>query len=882
MSCSNQSVYTMKTYKILTDRVVQDSATARALSGNEVVSTYTSDYRNPTRSLITFKFSINGLDNERDPGEDHVAFIVPENGEYTTPVYTFGKAHPSSIKLKSADHSRILEKDTQVTIRVDMNEVLYDLKTKGYFRTFDGNIIKADEFDGVYIAGGTFPLTWEFTALRQHPEYKLSDNDNDGIYEITLLFKKYQYAEKVNETNRTWSLRSDLDTYPEYESPLPIITALYNMSLEEMLLDIRDDGAFMAGAKWPGVWTRDISYSILLSLAYINPDASKKSLRAKVKNERIIQDTGTGGSWPVSTDRVTWSLAAWEVYLATGDMDWLAYAYNIIRNTVDDDIRTALNKDKALYMGESSFLDWREQSYPKWMDPRDIYKSLNLGTNAVHYRTMKILSRMGQILGTNMEKYERLAEQVKSAINESLWMPSKGYYGQFLYGRTHMALSPRSETLGEALCILFDIANEEQAVSILKNMPVLEYGPSCIYPQIPNIPPYHNNGIWPFVVGYWTWAGARIGNYAAVEHGLASIYRPAALFLTNKENMVAETGDYMGTEINSDRQLWSVAANLATIYRVMYGMSFDTDGLSFHPFIPEKYKGRHDLKGFTYRDAKLNITIEGYGHEIDSTFFDGELVGKPFINAGLRGEHDLKIKLKNVSPSGSNINLVENKFSPETPHVKLSENKLVWSQIDRTEKFIVFKNGLKLAEVDADVLEFEIETKKFAEYQVMAIDNHGYQSFLSEPIRVIPEEGAMIFEPTNIKADGELKIDGFMGTGYLKLTKSSNLTIPFTFSITKPGKYALDFRYSNGNGPVNTNNKCAIRSLFMDNKRVSAFVFPQRGNGNWSEWGYSNSIIIDLNPGTHEVKLKFTHSDENMNYHENTALLNHLRIVAID
>ncbi|GAI75469.1 unnamed protein product, partial [marine sediment metagenome] len=356
-----------------------------------------------------------------------------------------------------------------------------------------------------------------------------------------------------------------------------ISDALYNLSLEELLQDIRMDGAFMAGAKWPGVWTRDISYSILLSLAIISPEESKKSLMAKVDYGRIIQDTGTGGSWPVSSDRMIWALAAWEIYTVTGDRDWLEYAYGVIKTSAESDLKVVHNQATGLVHGESSFLDWREQTYPRWMDPKDIYTSQNLGTNAVHYRTYEILAEMADILGDSGGQYLGIATSIKKGMNTYLLMPDKGYYGQYLYGRNYLSLSPRSESLGEALAVLFDIADEPQQRQIIERMPVLTFGTPCIYPQIPNIPPYHNNGIWPFVCAYRTWAAAKVANMNAVEHGLASIYRPAALFLTNKENMIASTGDYMGTEINSDRQLWSVAGNLAMVYRILLGMSFTPD-----------------------------------------------------------------------------------------------------------------------------------------------------------------------------------------------------------------------------------------------------------------------------------------------------------------
>lgn len=49
---------------------------------------------------------------------------------------------------------------------------------------------------------------------------------------------------------------------------------------------MREDGALSAGAKWPGVWTRDVALSAILSLAIVAPDATRRSLLAKVDSAR--------------------------------------------------------------------------------------------------------------------------------------------------------------------------------------------------------------------------------------------------------------------------------------------------------------------------------------------------------------------------------------------------------------------------------------------------------------------------------------------------------------------------------------------------------------------------------------------------------------------
>ena len=81
-------------------------------------------------------------------------------------------------------------------------------------------------------------------------------------------------------------------------------------------------------------WGLDERYQLQHYPFYGTPATKgcKNSLLRKVnKNGRIIQDTGTGGAWPCSTDRMIWAVAAWELYKVTGDKDWLQQAYMIIK-----------------------------------------------------------------------------------------------------------------------------------------------------------------------------------------------------------------------------------------------------------------------------------------------------------------------------------------------------------------------------------------------------------------------------------------------------------------------------------------------------------------------------------------------------------------------
>lgn len=101
-------------------------------------------------------------------------------------------------------------------------------------------------------------------------------------------------------------------------------------------------------------------------------------------------------------------------------------------------------------------------------------------------------------------------------------------------------------------------------------------------------------------------------------------------------------------------------------------------------------------------------------------------------------------------------------------------------------------------------------------------------------------------------------------------------------SVDEDGKYLVDFRYSNGSGPWNTDNKCAIRSLYLGDKYIGSFVFPQRGQEEWSDWGFSNSLVLNLKKGNNQLQLKFELWNNNMNVGINRAMLDYIRLIKID
>lgn len=694
---------------------------------------------------------------------------------------------------------------------------------------------------------------------------------------------------------KTWKLTNDISSYPRLSSSNRLHNAIYNMGLDEMVNAVEPDTTLRTGKEWAGVWTRDVSYSIILSMACLQPEASMISLMKKVDPYgRIIQDTGSGGAWPVSTDRLVWAIAAYEIYKVTGDRQWLERIYPIISRSVEDDSSTVADLSTGLIRGETSFIDWREQSYPKWMQTADIYSSEALGTSVVHAEALRILSQIAADLGHTAESadYAARAESLVKAINEQFWMPDKGYYGMYLYGRNFPIMNPRAETLGESLAILFDIASPERARTITENNPVTPYGPAIFFPQIKDMPSYHNNALWPFVASYWALANAKAGNEQGALYGIGSVFRPAALFATNKENFNLDNGD-IATELNSSNMLWSLSGNLAITYRILFGINFEPDGLSFKPFVPKALADTRSLSGFRYRDAILDITVKGYGDSIKSFKLNGKN-HEPFIPADIKGTNHITITMADNHIAPMKVNLTANVKAPLTPDAWLCNdpaldaddvpvnNMLRWHPIEYIDHYIVLRDGKPVTETRETTFAATVA----GEYQIIGVDAAGVESFASRPLnnfpaRVfqIPTENTVISSP-EVSYTPETAVKGYTGNGFVEIDhNSTGLEIPVT--VDSDGTYAITFRYANGNGPVNTENKCAIRTVLIDGNTAGTAVMPQRGVNNWNDWGMTNTLHAQLTAGRHVISMVFFPHDENMNRKTNHALVDAVEVSRI-
>ena len=118
-----------------------------------------------------------------------------------------------------------------------------------------------------------------------------------------------------------------------------------------------------------------------------------------------------------------------------------------------------------------------------------------------------------------------------------------------------------------------------------------------------------------------------------------------------------------------------------------------------------------------------------------------------------------------------------------------------------------------------------------------------------------------------------------MGKGFVE-TDSKSAPQPIEIEVPVAGEYTVAVRYANGNGPVNTENKAAVRTLKVNGEKAGTLVLPQRGVANWDDWGLSNQIRMMLPAGKSHLTIEYLPEDENMNISTNHALLDRIVITA--
>ena len=592
--------------------------------------------------------------------------------------------------------------------------------------------------------------------------------------------------------------------------------AMAQSDLKEISVSAITDGAFdhgkpipcqcfIAGKKWPFVWTRDLSYSTDLALWRFDPERARNSFLFKLSPTRgkgvpkglyVMQDTGSGGSWPISTDRVVWFLGARHLL---GDRHFADTVYTALTDTLRQDRTYAFDPATGLYRGETSFLDWREQTYPAWTARNVVFiaQSFALSTNVLHYQALQLAMRMASARHDRRAaaRYGTQAVSLAQAINASFWNARRGLYMSYIGGRVHPAPFDAYDLLGTDLAITSGIAGPARARKALANYPTWPAGSPVIWPERREQPIYHNRAIWPFVSEYTLRAARQIDDPARIAHELRTQMRGAALYASNYENYSLRTqsthvdeGKLSGPVVDSPRQLWSVAGYLDMVIRGVFGL--EDDG-SVKPELPASLVpmlfGTHQSIRLDLGDRRIVL------HR--PTRIDGNLL---VAGATHRNGRTVDVQLVARSVKAPAMRLDAPFYLPPTPAAPTVRDQGHGWTVTAAAPGVLYVNGRRHGRIDGTAHVARSEGLQC--FSVTALGPHGLESLHS------PE--TCMGETDTVAGDW-----------------------PRQWRAPHAGHYLAWLRYDNDHGPINTGITAAVKRLKIacgdTPAQVRPIVMPQ-------------------------------------------------------
>jgi len=707
-----------------------------------------------------------------------------------------------------------------------------------------------------------------------------------------------------------------------------VLDGLFALAMEETRqnsVSSISDGAFNNGAgvpcdcfetgrNWKYVWTRDTAYSVDLGLAFVDPVRAMNSMNFKLSERKgggdlqIVQDTGSGGSWPVSTDRVVWAIGARELLAFLPEPHRTAFrdrAFDAATHTIAQDRDAVWDERDGLYRGEQSFLDWREQSYPAWTADNTVHLAMgkSLSTNVGHLALLRLAEDLAREKADNSaaQRYDAWATQLAASIDRELWDPELGAFAAMKGTELDPAVLQRYDLLGLDLAILHDLAGPQRGRAILADYPHTPMGPPVIWPQQPRVPIYHNRGIWPFVTAYTVLAAAHVDEPAVFDHDLESLIRGAALNLSNMENFDflsqrpwVDDGAYSGPVVNSQRQLWSVAGFLGAFVKGVVGLHATEAGLAFDPYVTAHLRNTALADTDTLVLANLpykgkivtalvhlppaDATALSGRLPVTSVHLDGRPVTGPTPASALSAESLFEITLGPAAAPPGTVRIVTDNgdfrrfwgpVEPDLQGITLAGDRLrlSWTSSDTGVTYNVYRNGDRVAEgltdtswTDAGSASWASQTFCYAVEAVFTVS--GNPSHHSPPRCYWGEGDGSRVRDLSVYTFRQLQGGSWAETAgshhYADWGAPADALAVGPFRPDWTGLHNLQLRYGNGAGGINTGitagvKRVTVHDLTANNTAAEGLiVMPQLAR--WDRWADSSFLQVNLD-ATHRYRI---------------------------
>ncbi|MCM1519901.1 MAG: hypothetical protein NC098_03870 [Lachnoclostridium sp.] len=519
--------------------------------------------------------------------------------------------------------------------------------------------------------------------------------------------------------------------------------------------------------------------------------------------------------WPLVSSCPYWVTGAYDTYKICGDDDWLTTIYRNGMTIINRDIDVALCEEPTLFRGllpSTAPESFRHESF----------NLMSLTTSVSRLSAISDLANIASLLNESIEheRLDSLHSLISTAVNDHLWIPSQGRYAAALDGNFYPVSVSTIDHIGQALAAIHHVATREMTQSLIAATPV----------------PLPEAGT-AFTSLLWGRAARLASNEQAILYSIAA----SIASLAGSDNLAQSP--------------LSCSTAVGIVTDILFGITTSDSTLSVKPFIPASMHGRKSLHGLEYRDAIIDIHVDGTGNRIARCELDGQHITSPVIPASISGQHALTITLVNNTLPESPLLLNKQPRPIARPlTVPLAGNSFRIPDISDKFRYSLYINGISAGQI-ADATVTLDPDSEFRVAVVKASDNDGFSSIPSRPLLYFsPSDTLMIYHtriPHELRKSVEKRRRRHLRKprrpappDHLEMTRILNSDLRIDVDIPVAGDYFIDLGYWR---PIV--NESFLTDLSVNGvKAAGAFILD-------SYSGTSNALNVKLHKGRNTLRL---------------------------
>lgn len=841
------AIFSCRQYTLYADSLVADSSWVKAGADHTLDICYSFTDTLVADSLLRFRLSFDGRDNEFNLGECHaVAPGLPDS----IAMVTIGE--PSSAYATSP---RAIGAGSYTwNVAVDMRPMLRAFSHDDRYVTPTGDTIYRRDFSGVWIAGNDYPLSADFRSLPTRNDMMLRDR-GDSIYKATVKVPRFRLVE-MRDTLRVTDADTAMLRFKAEGSHL--LTNTYAIASQRLHANAR---RIARRAKAPS--TTAVSRAVAMSLAMSDAETSMKLLRRCVKGGRIVSGTGYGGAWPLSADRLMWIVAAQRVYDFSGSEKWLREATEIAVRTLADDIYVLSLPGSPLLRGRGTYEPYANRYADFTQNALSAFEYCSSEVNLLYLEALKAVAKMAHDAEMTLPDFFPEPDRVAEAINLMFWQPQSGWYTAGCMGAPYPVAMPQTGLSSSALAVLADVATLEMAQTIFNRTPRSVYGAPALWP-VSDLRSNMGleNVVMPHTQTLWAIAAAKTGRADALEASIASLLR-TYFFAYGTIGVNASTGVPVSPQFSpfdaDETKLMTDAALTSAVIRALCGVDTYGNGrIGIRPFMLSKFASRLSLNGLRHRNALIDLEITGNGSKILSTALDGvQCRADKVLSDTLSGRHKLTIVMSGNENEKLTVPLSAPRLLPSTPDI-------IWHD-GRLATMVNYTSGQKLQVIIDGVIREDISradyrfpfSRHLMQAQFALSTSKGLVSAPTAPHYLFPAGTTRLPASLMGLTGTSLPIRSGNPDNLVEINPLRNRSLNLDIHATRGGHYFLSLIYANGSGQADTQTRAVLRSVSVNGSFAGVIVMPCIGEGDWTHTSRSSFVPVVLRRGSNRININF-------------------------